>query len=290
MSTRHSDEEPIAHNAADELLDELLAGADADLHAALGDVVDLDAGLTAIVGSHGSKRPVTHARPIRSDVVKDSRLVPPRRRPRLLTCGGLVRGIIDLITFWVKLVPPKWCHAAISTTTVFSSRRQSLAGVLDQINALVDSLTKINRFAIVPKRRRNMQSCATRLVSLRKDLEDGEISRDEAKKVIAGVKLTLEMALKQQRSLRVSLPYFSTFPIGVALGIFTIYTGQLSYLFYATFGSLVILQLAMVEKSKSRKMGGLSKIYGKLTCLGRAVDRLFDDADDRDRDWSNLPC
>jgi hypothetical protein len=51
MSSRHSDEEPLARDAADELLDALLKDADVDLHAAIYSVVDLDSGLIRIVGT-----------------------------------------------------------------------------------------------------------------------------------------------------------------------------------------------------------------------------------------------
>jgi hypothetical protein len=127
------------------------------------------------------------------DVVKYSRLARLRCRPQLLSHGGLVLSLIGFTTSLVRVFVRKLFHITTSITTGISSSRQSLTGVSDQINTLVDLLTKINRFTLVPKRRRDVRSCVAQLASLREYLEDGCVSRNEAKTIIARVKMTIEV-------------------------------------------------------------------------------------------------
>lgn len=51
MSSRHTDEDNAPHDAGDEALDTLLAGADGDLQSALGIAPNVGAGFAATVGT-----------------------------------------------------------------------------------------------------------------------------------------------------------------------------------------------------------------------------------------------
>jgi hypothetical protein len=287
MSTRLPDREPVAHDAADGLLDKLLADADEDLRAALGDVIDLDAGLTAIVGSHGFERTI-----VGPDVVGDSGLIPPRRRPRWLF-PRLVRAFVGFTALWVKLLPLKRSDMTmIPIATGRSPRRQSLARVFDQVNSVVNILTKLNRSAIGSKQRRSIRECVVLLVYLCEKLKDGNVTRDEVKEIIAKIQRTLKAALAQ-RSLHAEVAYYSLLIMTVAAAGFASATH--SWTTWAAL-ALTILQFVIIVRIESRmkleskKGGKFSKIYSKLASLERTVDRLFDDTDDRDRNWSNLPC
>lgn len=288
MSTRLPNREPVAHDDADGLLDELLAGADEDLHAALGDVIDLDAGLTAIVGSHEFERPIAGP-----GVVGDSGLIPAQRRPRWLL-PRLVRAFVGFTALWVKLLPPRRRDmTVIPIATGRSPRRQSLARVFDQVDSLVNTLTKLNRSTIGSKQRRSIRECVVLLVYLCEKLNDGNVTRDGVKEIIADIRRPLKATLAQ-RGLYVKIAYYSLLIITAAAAVFAFAMHPGMTWADRALGAIlqfsIMVGLASRMELESKKDGKFSRIYSKLASLERSVDRLFDDADDRDRNWSNLPC
>jgi hypothetical protein len=232
-----------------------------------------------------------------------------------------------------------------SKPSIRSPRRQSLAKVFDQIDALVGLLTKFHRFLIGSHRRRNVLYCVTLLKSLRESLSNNDVSRDDAKGIINTVRNAVQLVLRmtlvrfgiQAAIINLSL-IAGTASVFTAYGLWSNYTTWVVVL-------LIILQSPPISiwrfrlKNNARRLGiqaaiinlsliagtasvftayGLwsnyttwvvvlliilqsppisiwrfkefSKIDSELTYLECTVDRLFDDADDRDHDWSSLPC
>jgi hypothetical protein len=305
MSSRHSDEGPLARDAADELLDKLLEDADADLHAAIDNVVDLNSGLVRIVGSDrmartsGSERPTIRA----CSVVK-----PGGRtgfRSALSRCWAALLLVGDMLLRismgrGVPLAKPVLSHhdhqffIRMVTTEYSVAHRESLTEVYHRIDLLIGGLGGIHGLADNPQQQDVVHLCAGRLASFRKGLENGEISRDEANEIISGVQLTFRNMFGRRRvgyawipNAIASLLVSSLVPLAEMerWTISAYVMGALGFMLSISFW----LSLEGTVYGSKRRMQ-IMNIDGELTGLRRVVHRLFDDADDLDFDRSNLPC
>jgi hypothetical protein len=300
MSTHRSDEEALAHDAADEFLNTILEDADVDLHAAIAKVVNLDVGLAAIIGSDRVVPTSTSGRPnahtpsrVKSNVRATSRSLLFQWWTNVLLAVGVLRHAFTKIFDFST-------HDFLISVHIESSasRRESLAEVCHQIDILATSLTEIYRLANNLEQRQVTVFCVRRLGSFRKALENGEVTRDEAEEVVADVQQRLQATF---RARPVSLTSYVTYLTATGAGAFSllvsfwhitrINSSALLLGGLSIFCSLVIsIYFHLSSEGRlAQKRVSFTKIDSDLAGLKRVVHRLFDDADDLDFDRSGLP-
>jgi hypothetical protein len=307
MSSRHSDEEPLARDAADELLDALLKDADVDLHAAIYSVVDLDSGLIRIVGTDRTARCAYGSE---GSTIRANSIGEPSGRMRfrsaltqywtllLLIIGDVLQAFRRRGARWVKSVLLHHDFQFVGAPEYNFAHRAPLAEVRYRIDLLIGKLGGIRGLVDDSQRQRVVHFCVGRLAYLRKGLEDGEVSRDEANEIISNVQVSFRRSLLENRWVDY-LGLVRTFGSVVSLSAVTLsalaHSAQWTNVWYYLICTLSFLVSIPLWFSPdiivlSRRGKQLVNIDSELAGLRRVVRRLFDDADDLDFDRSNLPC
>lgn len=304
MSTRHSDEEPFAYDAADELLDKLLMNVDADLDAAISKIIDLDAGLATAVGSDqaiptsGSERSIA----VNASVPKTFELLRSRWWAALALVGGVLAGTVKGLAVFVVYIRRFSRHDLSLGSIVGAGNsdipyRESLAEARRRIDVLMGSLGGIYGLANTSTQQYTVQACVSRLAVFRRTLEDGEISRDEAKETIADIQLTFRKAFKHRRTATtpgISVCVVTLVAFSLALKLNELVQWRLvalisCVLLFVLSGSVFVFADSLWHKLEKRERAQFAKIDNEFSGLRRVVHRLFDDADDLDFDRTGLP-
>jgi hypothetical protein len=311
MSTQRSDEEPLAHDAADEFLNIVLEDADVDLHTAIAKAVNLDAGLAAIIGpdrivpTSASGQPNTNTPPRAESNIRitSSRSILFQWWTNVLLALRAFRKLFEFSTnrsacVWYRPTSTHDSHIQVHIEIGNStSQRQSLAAVYQQIGVLAASLAEVRELADSQKQRDIVLFCAARLGSFRKTLENGEVTRDEAEKAIADVQQCLKATFGDRPINLTSNLMYPIATVGVVASSFMIVSDITRMNFSLVFSGLGMLNLLALfiyfylfsGGRLTKKRARLTKIDRDLAGLKRVVHRLFDDADDLDFDRSGLP-
>jgi hypothetical protein len=198
MNTRHPYQQSESHHTMDSILDILLTGADQDLHASLKSVLNVDAGLDAILG-HSATLP--------------RKTQPPRIAPKLARLSSSVKNYANRALSAV--IPFLGSQIRITKLDFETTAIDPGANSVDeQIAAII----KLVNLAYGSKRRRKIRDLDYGHQALR-ELQEGfagrRLSRIEADELIGSVETKL------RRTLRNSFAWWRLVPLMIILTIST---------------------------------------------------------------------
>jgi hypothetical protein len=259
MNVRYPDPEP--RDAFDDVLDEVLAGADDDLQVTLSKILDVDAGIVAIIGSTWPQT----ASPT-SDWQESAAGTDP------VTSKG-----------WRVVV-----ETEPSTPGQGSATRQ--------ITAVEDCVTELSRNTAVSKfDRAGLHDCVHRLDTLERGLRARRISRQDADRIIDAVRTTVRSAATERENATFSIPSWArpmhcVTPAMIMLSHLPSFISEIAIA--ATLAASLLVGLIIWvwssrwgtrkrQKLRTQKKQSCDQALGKLDALQWTVRRLFDDASDR---------
>ena len=272
MNTRHPNQQPESHDTMDDVLDSLLTGADQDLQASLEPVLDVDAGLDAILGHHTTPPHKTQ---------------PPRITPKVAglrsSLKSYVSRVLAVVTpflTWLTLITGIKSQIEITGTTFEATVTDpGTHSVDEQITAIIKLVHRAHGFKLLRKIR-DLDYSHQALRELQEGIAGRRLSRIEADKLIGDVETKLQRTLTSDSLTSLLVPFLVTTSItGGSLLVNREPTAAVAMV-------LLFLMFAYEFRVERRlppwRRKTVKLALNKLQQLRPEVKRLFDDTND----WS----